>query len=117
MQVQKYEIGDLVRIRPFDSIDPKDLGDISYKPYDPDYPFSGSCGGIPRATVYRYREYGDMIVTEVRAGEGTFIYRLGKRSGRGGLPLWWAHGMLEPAVDETIFVPDNKDELFQTMFS
>ena len=100
MAIQKYHVGDLVRILPFDEIDIEDVG--GYYSYN-------ICFGIPRITIDEYALNMKGIALAVcsvhELPDGTKFYSLRVNNcADTSLNFGWAQGMIAP------FVEDEEDE-------
>ena len=68
MPEQKFHVGDIVRIRPFDEIDDGDIGDLKRT--------STECYAIHRSNIDGFSKSGPCVVKSGREIHGTYIYRL-----------------------------------------
>lgn len=113
---QKFNVGDIVRVRSFDEIDTDDIGSFSYhKP--PKYPI-GSCLGIQEDIINDRSAEGDFIIHShhYNPNRGAHVYEL-RKPGGGVIPCYWAQGMLDFPVDESVkFDPPDPESLIGFLF-
>lgn len=105
MAIQKYHVGDLVRILPFEEIDTEDVGG---------YYSSTSCFGIPRETINEYAQNLNGIMLAVddvyNLPSGTVYYHLRmKNCANTSIGFEWAQGMICPFEDEPLYDADPED--------
>lgn len=116
MPEQKYRIGDRVCIRPFAKIDTADIGNVEYRTDDER---TMRCYGISARYINeRSTSPKPVYVSHVEQRRETYIYDLSPDpDGRFADDYHWAQGMIMPFYEEDVFIPTDKDEIFETMFS
>lgn len=105
MNEQKFQIGEEVRIRPFDKIDKHDIGQLRKTPNE--------CFDIDKDYI-NARTDRIFSIDKCEKSFGTYVYLLRDESGR-LVSYWWAQGMLDFASAEEISEPD-KEGLFTFLF-
>ena len=99
MTEQKFHPGDIVRIRPFDQIDREDIGRLTWTP--------NSCYGIPSGDIAKARRnYGELIIHSAEMYKDSWVYHLRTPDDGFVVGYSWAQGMLEPAEQEFIEIPE-----------
>lgn len=113
---QKFNVGDIVRVRSFDEIDTDDIGTFSYRK-PPKYPL-GSCFGIGEDTINKRSIEGDFIIYNhvYNPNAEAHTYELRKPDGS-LVAYYWAQGMLDFPADESVkFDPPDPESLIGFLF-
>lgn len=85
--MQKFQIGDMVTVRPFDEIDTDDIGTLRRD--------SNECYAIESRYINAMSADGPFVIKSVHEDWGTFIYKLSDPSSGKEKKYFWAQGMLQ----------------------
>ena len=105
---QKFILGEVVMVRPFDEIDRSELGDILMN--------DRWCFSIRRDFIDAHADRGfGYFISTIKQDRGTYVYLLSEVGTNIPDGFWWAQGMLYGREEEE-FEPPDTDGLLGFLF-